>query len=68
MAKVAFKQCDIERAFKAAQAVGYTHPTVDILPDGRIRVLTDPSAVPKAPAAPESALEAWERANGLSDA
>lgn len=55
-----FKQSDVERALRAAKAVGYDHPTVDILPDGRLRLLT----APQAPEQPLSPFEAWERENG----
>lgn len=59
MGKVAFKQCDVERALRAAKAVGFSTPTVEILADGRIRVLTG---------ADESAaltpLQQWEKERG----
>lgn len=58
--RVTFSQADIERALRAAKAVGYAHPTVDILPDGRLRLLTAPVAQEQ----PLSALEAWEREHG----
>ncbi len=45
MPRVAFKQCDLERVLRAAQAVGYSHPSVDILPGGTIRLLTQAAAV-----------------------
>lgn len=40
MAKVAFKQCDVERAARALKAVGETVKGVEIRPDGSFRVLT----------------------------
>lgn len=55
-----FSQADVERAIRAAKAVGCAHPTVDIWPDGRIRVLTAPQVEEKA----LSPLEAWEREHG----
>lgn len=55
-----FTQADIERALKAAKAVGYKHPTVDILPDGRLRLLTEPQANDE----PLSPLKAWRQGNG----
>lgn len=58
--RAAFRQADVERAIRAAKAVGYQHPTVDILPDGRLRLLTAPTAEEK----PLSPLEAWEQENG----
>lgn len=61
MSRVAFKQCDIERLLRAAKAVGHEHPSVDVLPDGRLRLLTTPT--PEEPAEP-SPLEAWEREYG----
>lgn len=59
-ARATFRQADVERALKAAKAVGFTHPAVDILPDGRLRLLTAPQSEEKA----LSPLEAWERENG----
>ena len=58
--RASFRQADLERALKAAKAVGYANPTVDILPDGRLRLLTEPQADAK----PLSPLEAWEREHG----
>ena len=58
--RVHFSQADVERARKAAKAVGFAHPTVDILPDGRLRLLTAPQDDMK----PLSPLEAWEREHG----
>lgn len=58
--RAAFSQADLERTLRAAKAVGYAHPTVDILPDGRMRLLTQPQTEEKA----LSPLEAWERENG----
>lgn len=57
--RATFRQADLERALKAAKAVGYANPTVDILPDGRLRLLTSPQETK-----PLSALEAWEREHG----
>ena len=57
--RATFRQADLERALKAAKAVGYAHPTVDIMPDGRLRLLTA-----EAEAKPLSPLEAWEREHG----
>lgn len=68
VARVAFKQCDVERLLRAAKAVGYSNPTVEKMPDGRLRLLTDePMAV--APANDveddlDDELEAWRRGNG----
>lgn len=58
--RVAFRQADVERAMRAAKAVGCSCPTVEIFPDGRMRVLT--AAVSDSPPADE--FEAWERENG----
>ena len=55
-----FRQSDVERLLKAAKAVGIEHPTVDAMPDGRLRLLTSPQA----PEQPLSPFEAWERENG----
>lgn len=55
MSRVAFKQCDVERLLRAAKAVGYLTPSVDILPDGGIRLLTTGEEK-----APLSELEQWE--------
>lgn len=54
MARVAFKQCDVERLLRAAKAVGYRNPTVDKLPDGTLRLLTDEKPRELSP------LEQWE--------
>lgn len=59
-AKASFRQADVERALRAAKAVGYKHPTVDILPDGRLRLLTSEEAPTKA----LSPYEAWKAGNG----
>lgn len=48
-----FRQRDVERALKAAKAVGYSQTIVEIEPSGVIRILTDPAA----PAANLSPLE-----------
>lgn len=58
--RAVFKQADVERALRAAKAVGYKHATVDILPDGTLRLLTQPIAVEK----PLSPLQAWRQGNG----
>jgi hypothetical protein len=55
-----FRQADVERLLKAAMSVGIEHPTVDALPDGRLRLFT----APQAPEQPLSPFEAWERENG----
>lgn len=55
-----FTQADVERAIRAAKAVGIEHPTVEMLPDGRIRLLTAPHGPKKA----LSPFEEWERENG----
>lgn len=57
---VGFRQGDVERLIRAAKAVGYTAPVVDALPDGRLRLFTEP----KEPEQPLSPFEAWERENG----
>ena len=62
---VKFSQSDVTRAAKAMTAAGLNVAGVEIAADGTIRVLTH------APAAPEralSALEQWERENGLGAA
>lgn len=68
MARVAFKQCDVERLLRAAKAVGYPNPTVEKFPDGRLRLLTD-APEPRAPANDgaeelDAELEAWRRTHG----
>lgn len=60
MAKVAFKQCDVERAARALKAVGETVKGVEIRPDGSFRVLTGADVADE----PLSPLEAWRRGNG----
>lgn len=57
--RATFRQADLERALKAAKAVGYANPTVDIRPDGTLRLLTEPQDLK-----PLSPLEAWEREHG----
>jgi hypothetical protein len=64
--KVAFRQADVERAFKAAKAVGYSHPTVEIAPDGTLRVLTVETAPQQV--APPSALDGWRAKRGRNAA
>lgn len=68
MGKVAFRQCDLRRAIRAAKAEGYSHPAVDILPDGRLRLLTEAPASPAPSASGEEDLDAelaaWDRTNG----
>lgn len=68
MARVAFKQCDVERLLRAAKRVGYEHAVVDKLPNGTLRLLTD---APSPPAPSESGAEpldaelaAWAQAHG----
>lgn len=56
-------QADVERAIRAAKAAGETIAGVDILPDGRVRILTG-EPVSLAVAAPLSPLEQWERDQG----
>jgi hypothetical protein len=56
--RVAFKQCDVERLLRAAKRVGYRSPTVDKLPDGTLRLLTDEQPRELSP------LEQWESAQG----
>lgn len=68
MARVAFKQCDVERLLRAAKAVGYPNPVVDKYPDGRLRLLTEASEI-RAPANDaeselDAELEAWRRDHG----
>lgn len=65
MSKVAFKQCDVERALRAAKAVGNHDAVVDIRPDGTLRLLPRPPADEEPPA---SDLDAWERKHGLGGA
>jgi len=55
-----FTQADVERAIRAAKAVGIEHPAVEIYPDGRIRLLTAPHGPKKA----LSPFEEWEQENG----
>lgn len=68
MARVAFKQCEVERLLRAARAVGYPNPSVEKRPDGTLRLLTD-APEPRAPAndaeaALDAELEAWDRDHG----
>lgn len=58
MARVAFRQRDVEALLRAAKAVGHEAPTVDILPDGRLRLLTNPPAEE----ADELGVKGWEEA------
>lgn len=59
MAKVAFKQCDIERTLKAVQKAG---ARVSVRIDAKTGdICLDP--VDAAPSKPLSALEAWEADN-----
>jgi hypothetical protein len=58
--RATFSQADLERALRAAKAVGYAHPTVDIRPDGTLRLLTSPEADLEA----SDPLAAWEREHG----
>lgn len=64
MGKPAFRQTDVERAMRAVQAVGEPIASVEIRPDGTIRVLTAANAEPQA----LSPLEAWEREHGHGSA
>ena len=63
MPRVAFKQVEVERLLRAAKAVGYAAPAVDRLPDGRLRLLTEPPAPPAISGAVDldDELEAWRR-------
>jgi hypothetical protein len=63
MPRTAFKQADVERMIRAARAVGIQHPSVEIRPDGAMRLLTDEK--PKGALTP---LQEWERQRGLSGA
>ena len=63
MPKVAFKQSDVVRVLKAARKAGVENPSVDISPDGTIRLLTE-----SAPRGALTPLQEWERKRGLSDA
>lgn len=65
MTKVAFKQCDVERVLRALKAVGDSDKTVEIRPDGAIRILTAADNDSEGPLSP---LEEWERAHGVSGA
>jgi len=60
VAKVAFKQCDVERTVRALKAVGESVRGVEIRPDGSFRVLTGTDVEEK----PLSPLEAWRRDHG----
>lgn len=53
-----FRQSDVERLLRAAKAVGYPYPTVDKLPDGRLRLLTEPKATEQPAADP---FAEWEK-------
>lgn len=54
MPKVAFKQCDVARAIRAAKSAGLSVTGCEIDPAGTIRVLTGaPSSKPM------SAIERW---------
>lgn len=68
MSRVAFKQADVQRLIRAAKAEGYPFPTVDKLPDGRLRLLTDapPRVAPPNNGADDldAELEAWRRTRG----
>lgn len=68
MGKAAFTQADVQRLLRAAKREGYPHPTVDKLPGGGLRLLTEPPASP-APSAPgdgelDAELAEWDRKNG----
>lgn len=63
MPKVAFKQCDVERALRAATACGLKVTGFEIAPDsGNIRVLTGEAAAPQS-SAPDP-YEQWKNRRG----
>ena len=57
MARAAFKQSDVTRAIRAAQAVGLPVVAFEITPEGRILVHTATEGHDAA----DSALEGWQR-------
>lgn len=68
MAKVAFKQCEVERLLRAAKNVGYSHPAVEKRADGSLVLLTDgpTSEASSVPAGDDfdAELQAWDRKHG----
>lgn len=61
MARVAFRQCDVERLLRAAKRVGYLNPAVDKRPDGTLRLLTE---APAATAPSDHAEDFWDTWDG----
>lgn len=61
MSRVAFRQCDVERVLRALKAVGDDDRSVEITPEGAIRILTRVEAPDEASLSP---LERWERKHG----
>lgn len=55
-----FTQADVQRMIRAAKAEGYGAPAVDALPDGGLRLLTEPDREEKA----LDPFEVWERTDG----
>ena len=55
MSRVAFKQCDVERAIRAAKAEGYQHPTVRFPPEAGFVLLT----LPTSPSPAAVAINPW---------
>jgi hypothetical protein len=62
MPKVAFKECDVTRALKAAEKAGLTVSGYEVTPEGVIRVLT--GAAPAPNAAPVDDYGAWRKPRG----
>lgn len=58
---VTFREADVRRAIRAAEASGLSVAGVEVCPDGVIRVLTGAAK----PAQAVDPFEAWEAANGL---
>lgn len=65
MPKVTFKQCDVQRAIRAAQACGLTVTGTIIAPNGEIRVLTGDAATPQVE--PPSAYDLWKEQQQRGD-
>lgn len=63
MPKTAFREADVVRVLKAARKAGHQNPSVDILPNGTIRLLTESEA--RSALTP---LEEWEHKHGHGDA
>lgn len=61
MARVSFKQRDAQALIRAAKAEGYSSPAVDKLPDGTLRLLTNP---PTRSAPSEDAKDFWDTWDG----